>query len=188
MRVSFAALCWAACLLVQTSVAQAAESLKINPQKTRITFEVDAVGWPTTKGVFKSFEGDIRVDFREPGRSFVAFKVQAASLDAGSTSVSSFVKSESMLNVARFPQMQFRSTTIEKLSESTVRVTGAMTFMGETRPVHFVVDVDQKKSASKQFGFTARGTIKRSEFGLISGQPLISDDVRIAVTTEAEAP
>jgi polyisoprenoid-binding protein YceI len=171
-----------------SSHAHAAESLKINPQKTRITFEVDAVGWPTTKGVFKAFEGDIRVDFKEPSKSLVAFKVQSASLDAGSSSVSSFVKSESMLNVTKYPLMQFRSTTVEKISESAVRVAGAMTFMGETRPVSFMVDVDQRKFASKQFGFTARGTIKRSEFGLISGQPLISDDVRIAVTTEAEAP
>ena len=175
-----------AALVVASSPLGAAESLKINPQKTRITFEVDAIGWPTTKGVFKAFEGDIRVDFKEPAKSLVAFKVQSASLDAGSASVSSFVKSESMLNVAKYPLMQFRSNQVEKLSESAVRVTGAMTFMGETRVLSFVVDVDQRRSAMKQFGFTARGTVKRSEFGLISGQPLISDDVRIAVTTEAE--
>jgi polyisoprenoid-binding protein YceI len=173
-------------MVLASSPVHAAESLKINPQKTRITFEVDAVGWPTTKGVFKAFEGDIRVDFREPSKSLVVFKVQATSLDAGSSAVSNFVKSESMLNVAKYSEMRFRSSTVEKLSENAVRVTGPMTFMGETRPASFLVDVDQRKSSTKQFGFTARGTIKRSEFGLISGQPLISDDVRIAVTTEAE--
>jgi polyisoprenoid-binding protein YceI len=165
----------------------AAETLKINPQKTRITFEVDAVGWPTTKGAFKTFQGNINVDFKEPAKSAVSFVVQASSVDAGSSSVTSFVKSESMLNTGAFPEMRFRSIAVEKLSESAVRVAGNMTFMGQTRPVSFQVDVDQRQYAQKQLRFSARGTIKRSEFGFISGQPLIADTVRILVTTEAEA-
>jgi polyisoprenoid-binding protein YceI len=165
----------------------AAETLKINPQKTRIAFEVDAVGWPTTKGAFKVFQGSINVDFREPAKSAVSFVVQASSVEAGSSSVTSFIKSESMLNTGAFPEMRFRSSSVEKLSESAVRVAGSMTFMGQTRPVSFQVDVDQRQYAQKQLRFSARGTIKRSEFGFISGQPLIADDVRILVTTEAQA-
>jgi polyisoprenoid-binding protein YceI len=83
--------------------------------------------------------------------------------------------------------MRFRSSSVEKLSESAVRVTGPLTFMGQTRPVSFQVDVDQRQYTRKQLRFTARGTIKRSEFDFISGQPLIADEVRIVVTTEAEA-
>jgi polyisoprenoid-binding protein YceI len=174
-------------LAIAPSLAQSAESLRINPQKTRIGFEVDAIGWPTTKGAFKAFQGNIRVDFDEPARSTVSFVVQADSLDAGAAAVTGFVKSASMLNTAAFPEMRFRSGSVEKLSESAVRVTGPLTFMGQTRPVSFQVDVDQQQSARRQMRFTAQGTIKRSEFGFISGQPLIADDVRIVVTTEAEA-
>jgi polyisoprenoid-binding protein YceI len=178
----------AALLLAMAPIpAWSAEALRINPQKTRILFEVDAVGWPTTKGSFKAFQGNINVNFKEPAKSAVSFVVQAGSVDAGSSSVTGFIRSESMLNTGAFPDMRFRSTAVEKLSESTVRVTGSMTFMGQTRPASFQVDVDQRQSAQKQLRFSARGTIKRSEFGFISGQPLISDDVRITVTTEAEA-
>jgi polyisoprenoid-binding protein YceI len=169
------------------SAASAAETLRINPQKTRILFEVDAVGWPTTKGTFKAFQGSVTVDFKEPAKSAVSFVVQSGSVDAGSASVTSFIRSESMLNTGAFPEMRFRSTAVEKLSESAVRVTGNMTFMGQTRPASFQVDVDQRQYAQKQLRFSARGTIRRSDFGFISGQPLISDDVRITVTTEAEA-
>ena len=182
-----AALIAAFLLAAAPSLAVAAESLRINPQKTRIGFEVDAIGWPTTKGAFKVFQGNIKVDFDEPAKSAVSFVVQADSLDAGATSVTAFVKSASMLNTAAFPEMRFRSGSVEKLSESAVRVTGPLTFMGQTRPVSFQVDVDQRQSARRQMRFTAQGTIKRSEFGFISGQPLIADDVRIVVTTEAEA-
>jgi len=174
-------------LAVAPSFAVAAESLRINPQKTRIGFEVDAIGWPTTKGAFKAFQGNIKVDFDDPPKSTVSFIVQAESLDAGAAAVTGFVKSESMLNTAAFPEMRFRSSSVEKLSESAVRVTGPLTFMGQTKAVSFQVDVDQRQYAQKQLRFTARGTIKRSEFGFVSGQPLIADDVRIIVTTEAQA-
>ncbi len=180
-----AALTMALLLVIPPSLGVAAESLRINPQKTRIGFEVDAFGWPTTKGAFRDFQGNIRVDFAEPARSAVSFVVQADSLDAGSTAVTSFIKGATMLNTAAFPEMRFRSRSVEKLSESAVRVTGPLTFMGQTRPVSFQVDVDQRQSVRKQLRFTAQGTIKRSEFGFISGQPLIADDVRIIVTTEA---
>jgi polyisoprenoid-binding protein YceI len=173
--------------MAMPQILSAAETLRINPQKTRITFEVDAVGWPTTKGAFKFFQGNINVDFKEPAKSAVSFVVQASSVDAGSSSVTGFIKGESMLNTGSFPEMRFRSTSVEKLSESAVRIAGNMTFMGQTRPVSFQVDVDQRQYAQKQLRFSARGTIKRSEFGFISGQPLIADDVRILVTTEAEA-
>ena len=166
----------------------AAESLKINPAKTRILFEIDAVGWPTTKGAFKTFEGNITVDFKNIPKSIVSFAVKSGSVDAGSSSVTSFIKSESMLNTGTFPDIRFRSNTVEKLNDSTVSVTGNMTFMGQTRPISFQVDVDQRQYAQKQLRFSAKGVIKRSEFGFISGQPLIADDVRILVTTEAEAP
>jgi polyisoprenoid-binding protein YceI len=164
----------------------AKETLKINPQKTRITFEVDAVGWPTTKGNFKAFQGAITVDFKDPTKSAVTFSVQAASVDAGSSSVTNYVKSEVMLNTSAFPEMRFVSSNVEKLSENSLSISGNLTFMGQTRRAKFQVDVDQRQYAQKQLRFSARGTIKRSEFGFISGQPLISDDVRIIVTTEAE--
>jgi polyisoprenoid-binding protein YceI len=163
-----------------------AESLKISPRNCRILFEVDAVGWPTTKGAFKAFQGTINVDFDNPKKSAVSFSVQSASVDAGSSSVTNFIRSESMLNTNAFSEMRFLSTNVEKLNDNSVRLTGNMTFMGQTRVVNFQVDVDQKQSAKKQLRFSARGTLKRSEFGFVSGQPLISDDVRILVTTEAE--
>jgi polyisoprenoid-binding protein YceI len=186
-RTTRGAVAAASLLIAFPHALSAAETLRINPQKTRITFEVDAIGWPTTKGAFKAFQGNIKVDFREPAKSTVSFVVQSGSVDAGSSSVTGFIKSESMLNTGAFPEMRFRSSTVEKLSESAVRVAGNITFMGQTRPVSFQVDVDQRQYAQKQLRFSARGTIKRSEFGFISGQPLIADDVRILVTTEAEA-
>ena len=179
-------LCLFATLAIGAVPASAAETLRINPLKTRIAFEIDAVGWPTTKGSFREFQGSITVDLKIPQKSTVSFNVKSASVEAGSRSVTGFIKSASMLNTDQFPDIRFRSRSVEKTSESVVRVTGDLTFMGQTRSVSFVVDVDQQQYVQRKLGFSARGTILRSEFGFISGQPLISDSVRLLVSTEAD--
>jgi polyisoprenoid-binding protein YceI len=154
----------------------------IDPARTSISFEIDAIGWPTTRGVFKSFDGKINVDLEQPARSSVIFRVDAASVDAGSSGVTGYIKSEAMLNVAKFPTIAFSSSAVQRTGERSVRVTGDMSFFGTTLPASFDVDVD-RQGQGKVLSFTARGVLKRSTFGFISGQPLISDDVKITVAT-----
>jgi polyisoprenoid-binding protein YceI len=164
------------------TLAMARSSVVIDPAKTRITFDIDAVGWPTTRGVFKSFDGRITVDLEQPEKSAVTFKVNAASVDAGSAGITSYIRSESMLNVAKYPQISFTSTKVVRTGERSVRVTGEMSFFGTTLPASFDVDVE-KSAKGKEMAFVAKGTIKRGDYGFISGQPLISDDVRVTVAT-----
>jgi polyisoprenoid-binding protein YceI len=91
--------------------------------------------------------------------------------------------------------MSFASTEIEKLDARTARVTGNLTLLGVTRPVALTVNVDTgnparglAKGAEKganAVAFSATGTIKRSEFGMIFGMPLIDDALEITVKTRA---
>ncbi len=154
----------------------------IDPARTSISFEIEAIGWPTTRGMFRSFDGKINVDLEQPSLSSVVFRVDASSVDAGSSGVTGYIKSESMLNVAKHPTIDFRSSSVQRTGERSVRVTGDMSFFGATLPASFDVDVD-RQGQSKLLSFTARGVLKRSAFGFISGQPLISDDVKITVAT-----
>lgn len=169
-------------LTATSLIALARTTTVIDPAKTRISFDIDAMGWPTTHGVFKAFDGRISVDLDSPEKSAVTFRVNAASIEAGSPGITGYIKSESMLNVARYPEISFRSTSVSRTGERQVRVTGDMNFFGTTLPASFDVDVE-KSARGKEMAFVARGTIRRSDYGFISGQPLISDDVRITVAT-----
>jgi polyisoprenoid-binding protein YceI len=164
------------------SVSLARSSVTLDPRRTEIAFSIDAVGWPRTTGQFRSFDGRVTVDFDVPSRSSVAFRVQAASVDAGSAGITNFIRGESMLNTVKFPTISFQSTTVTRTGERSVQVTGDLSFYGATRPVTFEVDVESLPR-DRTLKFAARGTVRRSDFGFISGQPLISDDVRITVST-----
>ncbi len=172
---------------VSATASQAQSTFQVDPAKAKIAFEIDAAGWPKTTGVFREFSGRVTVNLQNPPRSRAEFLVRAASVDVGSSSANNFVRSASMLDTGKHAQISFRSTSVEKTGERSVALTGEMTFYGQTRPVRFIVDVDQRRAGGKVFGFSARGIIRRSEFGLISGQPLIADEVKLTVSVEGPA-
>lgn len=182
------ALLAALALIAATAAAQAKSSWKIDPSQTHVGFWVDAIGWPRTEGEFKSFEGRIEIDFDRPSRSRVDFTVAAKSVDANSTVLDDYLRSEAFLNVAKFPDMRFISTSVEKRDEQHATVTGELTLLGVTRPVSMDVEVARKLAGSKlRAGFKATGVFNRLDFGMNTGYPLISEVIHLAVTTEAFA-
>jgi len=189
-RVGLAALLLlAAATAVASPYANAATraAWKVDPDRTRILFAIDAVGWPKTQGVFKTFDGRIALDFDRPAQSRVTFRVAAASIDTGSGLLDDFIRGSAFLDTSRHPEVTFSSTSIEKLDGRTVRVTGDFTLLGMTRPATLTVEVEPRSAVRERVGFVARGTIKRSDYGMTAGLPLIDDVVQLTVTTEAVA-
>jgi polyisoprenoid-binding protein YceI len=168
--------------------AMAAQSWRIDEAHTSIGFKIDATGFPTTRGRFRHFTGRIAIDFERPAKSSTNFTVVSASIDAGSQSYNDFVKSAVLLDVAKYPTLSFASTQVERLDPRTARVTGNLTMLGVTKPVALTVNVETDPSAKgRPVAFSATGTIKRSDFGMIFGLPLIDDTIEITVKTRALA-
>lgn len=103
------------------------------------------------------------------------------------------------LAVANHPEIEFRSTRIELTGPSAGRVHGDLTLRGVTRPM--ALDVTFNAGYARhpygrplsQLGFSARGVISRSEFGLVSflpaeGSPAVGDEVEIVIEAEFTRP
>jgi polyisoprenoid-binding protein YceI len=179
---------WALALLLcaGAGVVPAAQSWRIDETHTAISFKIDAVGFPTTRGQFTRYSGRILIDFEHPARSFTSFTVDSASVDVGSSSYSDFVKSAALLDVSKFPTLTFNSTQVEKLDAHTARVTGNLTMLGVTKPIVLTVIVETVSAAKgRVVAFVATGTINRSEFGMVFGAPLIDNALEITVKTRA---
>jgi polyisoprenoid-binding protein YceI len=167
--------------------AMAAQSWRIDETHTSIGFKIDATGFPTTRGRFRHYTGRIAIDLDRPARSSTSFTVDSASIDCGSQSYNDFVKSAALLDVAKFPTLSFASTQVEKLDPRTARITGNLTMLGVTKPIALTVNVEPDPSAKGRLAFTATGTIRRSDFGMIFGLPLIDNVIEITVKTRALA-
>jgi polyisoprenoid-binding protein YceI len=166
--------------------ATTGQSWRIDETHTSIDFKINAVGFPTTHGHFMHYTGRILIDLERPAKSFTSFTVDSGSVDVGSQSFNDFVKSAVLLDVARFPTLSFSSTQVEKMDPHTARVVGNLTMRGVTKPITLVVNVEPGSSAKgRTFAFLATGTLKRSEFGMNFGAPLIDDALEISVKTRA---
>ena len=92
-------------------------------------------------------------------------------------------------NAGAFPEITFKSTDITTTGPDTGTVTGDLTFLGVTKPV--TLDVKYNGVANfpwapeeDHIGFSATGTLTRSEFGLSAGTPYVGDEVQIVIEAE----
>ena len=89
-------------------------------------------------------------------------------------------------------EITFESTKVAPTGERTARVTGDLTLLGTTRPVTLDVTLNQiaphpvpSYEGVETAGFSARGTLKRSEFGMDFLAPAVGDEVDLIFEVEA---
>jgi polyisoprenoid-binding protein YceI len=129
----------------------------------------------------------VSVDFERPDKSSVAFLVQSASVDVGSSSFSDYVRSVAFLDAEHHPSIDFVSTSVQRVNDHMVRVTGDLTLLGVTKPLSIDVGVVRDAAGVKQrLDFEARTRIDRLEFGMNSGFPLVSREVHLVISSAAE--
>ena len=167
--------------------ADAGENWRIDPARTHIAFAIDAVGFPRTAGQFRRFDGRISVDFNKPDKSWVAFHVLSASVDVGSSSFGDYVRSAAFLDADHHPSIDFVSTSVQRISDHAVRVSGDLTLLGVTRPLSVDVAVVRDNGRGQErLDFQAETHIDRLAFGMSSGYPLVSRDVQLTISSQAD--
>jgi polyisoprenoid-binding protein YceI len=180
--------------LLPSAAAQAA------PLKQDVDLDHVSVLWSVSHGGFTRVAGQFRqvnkVDFifdrDDVSKSAVTVEVEAASLDTNHGYRDNWARSEAELNVWKFRTIKFESTQIEKTGENTGKMTGNLTMHGETHPI--TMDVTYNKSGrhlSGKYsldGFTARGMLKRSDFGMKTFTPWVGDEMDFVIQLEAKRP
>ncbi|MAH05738.1 MAG: hypothetical protein CL561_09285 [Alphaproteobacteria bacterium] len=177
-----------AALGVPSFKAQAA-TYNIDASHTNIMLNVSHLGFSTMVLEALKPEGQIIFDAEKPEHSAVYVVLKAAHIDGDDEKFNAHLHNADFFNAAEFPEITFKSTDVEVLSENTGKVTGDFTLLGITKPV--TLDVTFNKAGKNPFsqketvGFTASGTIKRSDFGMNYGLPMIGEDVGIEINIEA---
>lgn len=181
--------CGLAALLLAASPAFAApEKYAFDPAHTQILFSVSHLGFSHSHGRFGAFDGSFTFDEKNPAASAIDVAVDTASVDMGSKEWDDAVKAETFLDAEKFPKMIFKSTHITQTGDRTGAVTGDLTLLGMTKPV--TLNVTFNKSGNHPYtknhlaGFTASGTLKRSDFGMSKHLPDVGDEVAITIEVE----
>ena len=97
--------------------------------------------------------------------------------------------SENFFHGKTHPKATFRSTKIEKIGTETAKVHGDFTLRGITKPLMLEATYNgsmlEDPFKRTLIGFSATGTITRSQFGLTYFLgPLLPDEVKLVIETE----
>lgn len=146
---------------------------------------------------FNRLSGTLQFNAEDPTQSSVQAAVDVTSLDTpytGDRDFDSELQNSSWLDSAGFPQATFTSTGVESTGANTAQVTGNLTLRGVSHPITFDVTYYGSHSPHpvgmqlSSIGFSARGTLQRSQFGVNEMQPSsagaedgVSDDVEIII-------
>ncbi|MEX0837927.1 MAG: YceI family protein [Parvibaculum sp.] len=143
-----------------------------------LIFRVSHIGFSNYTGRFASFDAALDIDPADPAAAKLEATIDPASLSVENPP-SGFLESllgPDWFDVAKFPAMTFRSTKIEMTGDDTARVTGDLTLHGVTLPVVFDATFNGGYAShpfepNARIGFSARGGLSRSAFGIAYGVP-----------------
>jgi polyisoprenoid-binding protein YceI len=180
----------AAFALIAQAPAFAADTYTLEPTHTSVTFQYTHFGFSHPTGKFMNAVGEVTLDDATPANSSVEVSFAIAGVNTGVPALDEHLKSADFFDAAQFPTATFKSTRVEPTGATTARVTGDLTIHGVTKPVTLDVTLNQKgPNMMKKItaGFTARGTINRSDFGIGKYVPAVSDQIDLYIEAEANA-
>ena len=137
---------------------------------------------------FEDFAGDFTMLGNDSDRNVASIEVNAKSMRTSRGMVGMLLKSKGFLDVANFPSMKFVGSSFEWFSERQAILKGDMTIKDVTRQIVFYIELDdsnEENAYSDRVMLQARATIKRSEFGINTLLPLVSDDVKLHISINA---
>ena len=177
-----------AALLTALPAAAEMEVFSVDPVHTRPTYEVLHFGYSMQRGRFNKTSGKIMLDIAaRKGSADIA--IDAASVDSGIAKLDDHLKSEDFLNVAKNPQIMFKSSDLAFDGDKVKSAAGDLTINGITRPVTLAVNVfhcaPNPFNKKRQCGGDLVTTIKRSEFGMKYGLPGLADEVTLRIPVES---
>ena len=201
---NFRTLITAGALAALAAAPAAAQSVTyaVDITHSSFLFSANHIGYTNVFGMFREWGGEFSFDPAAPEKTTVKIEVKTESIDTNDRRVQALggrrgrdehLRSADFFNVKEFPTMTFVSTKVEKTGEKTGKLHGNITLLGQTKPVVF--DVTFNKVAPHPVpaynkvmtsGFSIRGTIKRTDFGMKFGVPAVSDEVALFIEIEAQ--
>ena len=144
-------------------------------------------------GRFAKWAGTLQLDQQDLTRSAVDVRIDLSSIATQVADRDAHLRSPDFLDVAKHPEMTFRSRRIEKAG-SAYRVIGDLDLHGVVREV--VLDAEfagtgKDPWGNERAGFSAKASLDRRDFGLVwnaaleTGGVLVGEKVEIAIELEA---
>jgi polyisoprenoid-binding protein YceI len=167
---------------------------QIDSSHSGVHFSVRHLMISTVRGTFSGVKGTVVHDADDPSATTIEAEVDVNSVNTHDEKRDGHLKSPDFFDTATYPTMTYKSTGVAKGDNVEYTVDGELTLHGVTKPVTLEVhEVSQETKdpwGNTRIGVTAKGKLKRSDFGLVWNAPLetggvmLGDEIKIEFDIE----
>ena len=179
-------------LLVSSVASADAAEWAIDGSHSHVGFRVSHLVVSSVTGRFKEVTGKVMLNEADLSKSAVDVSIKVDSIDTDDDKRDAHLKGPDFFDSAKYPTITFHATKIVRGGQG-YKVTGDLTIHNVSKSV--TLDGKLSKSIKSPWGKDVRGaefkgTIKRSDFGLVwnkkldGGGLVIGDDVALDVAVE----
>ena len=165
----------------------AAGTYTVDPFHSEVGFTVNHLGFSNYHGMFGNLTGKMVIDPKAPARARVSIDIPISKVVTTVDELNTQLLSDAFFDAAKYPTAHFEATSIKPMGKK-ARISGNLTLKGVTRPV--VLDATFVGAGvmmgKRTVGFDATTVIKRSEFNILNGIPLIPDEVPLTIAVAFE--
>ena len=162
-----------------------------------INFSVRHLMVSKVHGRFSSWSGSLSFDPSNPTSGQADIQIDATSIDTRDAQRDGHLKSADFLETEKYPQIAFKSTSVERKSGDNFTLHGDLTIHGTTKPITLEAEYSgyaKDPWGGERIGFSAQTSINRKDFGLAwnqaleTGGILVGEKVDIQIEVEALKP
>jgi polyisoprenoid-binding protein YceI len=188
------ALAAALAALPAAPAAAAPTRFEIDPEHLSIGFLVSHIDYARVLGMFRSASGSYAYDRASGTLSDVRIDIDTASVFTNHRKRDDHLKGPDFLNSGEFPRMTFTAGEAKRIGERNYEITGNLQLLGRSLPVTLQATMNKLSEYElgtfrKPFvmGVSARGTFKRSAYGMTYGvdNGWVGDEVEMIIEFEA---
>lgn len=166
---------------------------QLDPYHTQIEFSAKHLGMMTVRGYFDEFSATADIDAEHPETASVEVTISTASIRTNNGIRDNDLRSSNFLEVEKYPEIKFKSTSVEPSGDDHYKLTGDLTIKATTHPV--VLDVQRYGEFNDagmmghRIAYGATTKINRKDFGVslsmvLDGRIVVSEEIQITIEGE----
>ena len=152
-----------------------------------IKFRVQHLGYSWLYGRFNEFGGKFSYDEAAPEKTSVEVTIKTNSVDSNHAERDKHLRGDDFLDVAKFPEAQFVSTSYTPGKGDTGVLKGNLTLHGVTKPVEIAVQsigAGNDPWGGYRMGFEGKTKFAMADFGILKNLGPKSKDVEMILSIE----
>ena len=166
---------------------------QLDPYHTQIEFAAKHLGMMTVRGYFDEFSAKADIDPGHPEAASVEVTISTASIRTNHPVRDNDLRSGNFLEVEKYPEMTFKSTSVITNDADHYTLTGDLTIKGTTRPVSLEVtkygEFNDPGMMGHRIAYGATTKINRKDFGLsfnaiLDGRLVVGEEINIVIEGE----